>query len=136
MTKEKAYRHQMDGAKGRGIPWEFTIETWWAVWEKSGKWEQRGRGMDKFVMGRFGDIGPYSPSNVYICTGLDNRRDSANNMQTKEWAAGRAPKRVYIGASDERVARYVNNISPKISSPIIERVYFDESYCGPSFFFL
>ncbi len=135
MTKEKAYRQQMDKAKHCGIPWEFTMKTWWAIWEKSGKWGKRGRGGNKFVMGRRGDIGPYSPANVYICTGRTNRRHSAKNMNTKEWEVGKSPriKTVCKEPSAEKVAWYVNNICQGIHSKIIERVVFDPLYDSPIF---
>ena len=54
----------------RSIPWEFTFETWWEMWEKSGKWNERGRG--GYMMCRYGDTGPYSPTNVRIDTVQSN----------------------------------------------------------------
>lgn len=75
----KAYAGQKRGARGRGIKWEFTFASWIAVWEESGKFAQRGRGADKYVMARFGDVGPYSPTNVYICTNSQNLIDAKSN---------------------------------------------------------
>jgi hypothetical protein len=49
-----------------GIPWELTFEEWWAIWEASGKWEQRGRKRGKYCMCRHNDCGPYAVGNVYI----------------------------------------------------------------------
>lgn len=70
-----AYFQHRSHAARRGIGWEFTLATWWAVWKESGRWEQRGRGRG-YCMARYGDIGPYSPNNVYICTGAQNVSDS------------------------------------------------------------
>ena len=50
----------------RGIHWDFTFETWLDVWEKSGHLAQRGRNVGQYCMSRYGDTGPYSPSNVFI----------------------------------------------------------------------
>ena len=63
-----AYRRQRDTAKHRGIEWRFTFPQWWAMWERSGKWAQRGRikGLGGWEMSRPGDVGPYSPENVVI----------------------------------------------------------------------
>jgi hypothetical protein len=67
-----AYSTQRAGAEKRGIGWEFTLETWWEVWAKSGKWAQRGTSSDSYVMARAGDVGPYSPGNVRIATQFEN----------------------------------------------------------------
>lgn len=64
-------------AQRRKVPWEFTFETWWDMWEKSGKWELRGRGEGKYCMARKGDIGPYNPGNVEIKLSVDNSKEAA-----------------------------------------------------------
>lgn len=69
-----AYRQQRRNAKTRGIEWRFNLASWWRVWQASGKWPERGRGR-RYVMARKGDTGPYSPDNVYICTGAQNTSD-------------------------------------------------------------
>jgi hypothetical protein len=62
-----AKRDREARAKGLpGIEWLFTFERWWAVWEASGKWEQRGCRRGEYVMARHGDTGPYAPDNVSI----------------------------------------------------------------------
>lgn len=69
------YKSQHSNANKRGIPWQFTFADWWRVWQDSGKWELRGRGKG-YCMSRFGDSGPYSKENVYICTIGQNFSDS------------------------------------------------------------
>lgn len=71
----KAYVHQKRNSDKRGIEFSLTFPQWWAVWQKSGKWEQRGRGQG-YVMARTGDVGSYSVGNVYICTQSQNSKDS------------------------------------------------------------
>lgn len=71
-----AYNGQKYQAAKRGIGWEFTFETWWAVWLTSGKWELRGLGRGKYCMARNGDVGPYAPGNVRICLNAENARES------------------------------------------------------------
>ena len=68
-----AYLKQKRTASARGIDWQFDLLAWWKVWEESGKFDQRGR--SGYCMGRFGDVGPYAPSNVYICTTSQNIHD-------------------------------------------------------------
>ena len=70
----RAYQYQFRNARVRKIGWAFTLYTWWCIWKESGKWSERGRGFG-YCMARIGDIGVYSPDNVYICTGSQNMRD-------------------------------------------------------------
>lgn len=71
-----AFLGQKSQAARRGIGWFFTFMQWWEFWRYS--YTERGNG--KLVMARFGDVGPYSPSNVKIMT-------SAANVG--EWRANR-----------------------------------------------
>jgi hypothetical protein len=71
-----SYRSHKYEAKCRGVDWEFTFDTWWDVWRASGKWIERGRGSACYVMGRFGDFGPYAPGNVRICTVRENATEA------------------------------------------------------------
>lgn len=73
------YRLQQNGARRRGIDWQFTFEEWVTVWERSGKADQRGRGKGCYVMARHGDTGPYSASNVSIILFEQNCADAHTN---------------------------------------------------------
>ena len=73
---EKRYNEQRYIAKQRKIEWLYTFESWWQQWQESGKWEQRGRKTGEYVMARFGDVGPYSPTNVEIVTCHKNSSDA------------------------------------------------------------
>lgn len=76
-TPLRAYATQKSSAKHRGIEWKLTLWEWWAIWKTSGKWEQRGRG-DGYVMCRIGDVGPYSPENVFIDLATENLSKRSN----------------------------------------------------------
>lgn len=69
------YRFQMNAAKRRGISWEFTFESWWRVWEESGKWNERGQLAHQYCMCRHKDVGPYHPNNVSINTTSSNAKE-------------------------------------------------------------
>ena len=69
----RAYATHKAGAAARGIGWEFTFDTWWMIWEPY--YHLRGRGKNGLCMAREGDVGPYSPDNVYLTTNLGNGRD-------------------------------------------------------------
>lgn len=71
-----AYANQRSSAKQRNVPFLLSFEEWWAVWEASGKWEQRGRRREQYCMARFGDEGAYETGNVFICTPADNVAES------------------------------------------------------------
>jgi DNA-binding CsgD family transcriptional regulator len=70
-TPLRAYLNQKYNAKRRGIGWDISLWDWWQVWQRSGKWGQRGRGQG-YVMCRRGDEGPYAVGNVFIAPAADN----------------------------------------------------------------
>jgi len=72
---KKRYVQQRCVAHKRGIDWLFTFESWWQMWQDSGKWAERGRKLGQYCMARKGDIGPYSPDNVEIVTNSKNSSD-------------------------------------------------------------
>jgi len=73
--------HQHKGkALYRGIEFLLTFEEWWEIWQTSGKWEQRGRRRDQYVMARFGDQGAYEYGNVKICLVAENVGESNQDM--------------------------------------------------------
>lgn len=78
-----AYKAQAAGARHRDIDFLLTFEEWCAIWNTSGKWEQRGGAQGQYVMARKGDVGPYSIGNVRICLARENNKEQA------EWLCGR-----------------------------------------------
>ena len=79
------FEHQRQQAKQRGIAWDLTFDEWWAIWQDSGKWELRGPRVGQYVMARRGDAGPYSRSNVFICTSTENRRQAYVNGRCNQF---------------------------------------------------
>lgn len=71
----KLYTQHKSNAKRRGIPFLLTLEEWKSIWIESGKWEQRGRGADKYCMCRLSDAGAYEVGNVFIDFGKRNISD-------------------------------------------------------------
>ena len=63
---------QKASANRRGIDWQLSYEDWKAIWDESGKLDQRGRGANKFCLARKFDEGPYSVDNVYITENSKN----------------------------------------------------------------
>lgn len=74
----KNFRNQKSAARKRGIGWELTFDEWIQVWVDSGHLADRGRHRGQYQMARYGDVGPYSISNVQIKTSSANlaERDS------------------------------------------------------------
>ena len=70
----RAFLQQRKNATARGIQFLFTFGAWWAIWQESGHWNERGivNGRHLYVMSRVGDTGPYSPDNVRIVTQSEN----------------------------------------------------------------
>ena len=76
VTAMKHFTYQRRHAEViRDIPFELTFEQWLQLWLDSGKWEERGRGGDKYCMCRIGDNGPYAVDNVFIATNSQNTSD-------------------------------------------------------------
>jgi len=71
----RAYTQQKSNANRRGLQMVMSFEEWKSVWVESGKWEDRGRGSQKYCMCRKNDEGNYELGNVYIGLGKDNVRD-------------------------------------------------------------
>lgn len=78
-TPLRAFINQKNNAKRRSIPWELTFWQWWTIWQESGKWAERGRAKDAYVMSRFRDAGAYAPGNIYIGTLAENSSIQPNN---------------------------------------------------------
>lgn len=79
-----AFQMQRNTAKSRGVEWELTFEEWMSIWTDSGKLEQRGRGIGKFVMSRRGDMGPYAVGNVFIQPSVANNAEAPNKRRVKK----------------------------------------------------
>jgi hypothetical protein len=93
VTPTGAFNQQRSSARARGIEWEMTFWQWWTAWRESGKWEERGRSGDSYVMCRFRDQGAYAVGNVYIATLRHNSTLQLNNPSRRshpkhgEWRA-------------------------------------------------
>jgi len=72
-----AYKRHKQSALKRNIGWEFTFDTWWEIWKPY--FHLRNNGTNGLCMGRHQDVGPYSPSNVYLTTILGNILDASKS---------------------------------------------------------
>lgn len=109
-TPVYAFRQQRQSAKNRGIGWDLTLWQWWSIWERSGKWENRGRGGTCYVMARHGDTGPYAAWNVDIIPTVKNVHE-ANNKSGLPCGVRRANSREYeavrtIGGKQLKLGRF------------------------------
>lgn len=72
----RVFTEQRSQAAWRGVDWEMTFAEWWNIWSESGHWSERGKShAGAYVMGRFGDTGPYKIGNVHIITFSQNISD-------------------------------------------------------------
>jgi hypothetical protein len=69
----KKYALHKASAKQRDIPLLLTFEEWWALWQASGHWDERGRLGRQYCMARRSDQGGFEAGNVFICRNWDNR---------------------------------------------------------------
>ena len=73
-TLKLLYGAQRAGAKKRGIEWHFTFDSWLSWWGTD--IVNRGPYRGQLVMARYGDTGPYHPSNVRKATVEENIREA------------------------------------------------------------
>lgn len=59
-------------AEGKPIEFRLTFEQWNAIWDDSGKYQERGRRRGQYCMARFNDLGHYEVGNVFIQLHSDN----------------------------------------------------------------
>ena len=71
----KLYTQHKSNAKRRGIDFLLTLDEWKSIWLESGKFDQRGKGAEKYCMCRIGDVGAYEVGNVFIELGKKNVSD-------------------------------------------------------------
>jgi hypothetical protein len=72
LTPRHKYLNHKACAKRRGIAFELTFEEWLDIWNRSGRFSQRGRRASEYQMARHGDVGPYAIGNVKIVTASQN----------------------------------------------------------------
>jgi hypothetical protein len=77
----RAWQEQRRNAMSRGIGWHLTLGQWWAIWDASGKWEQRGRGAGKYCLARYADRGNYVHGNVWVCEFIENCREARSHAK-------------------------------------------------------
>lgn len=71
-TPQHKYNCHKGNAKHRNIDFDISSDEWWKIWQDSGHWHERGKGMGKYVMSRPGDLGAYHKDNVAIITQSQN----------------------------------------------------------------
>jgi hypothetical protein len=70
-------------AGARGILWKLLYWEWLQIWQDSGHLDERGRCGGEWVMGRNGDIGPYSYDNVKIIR-VETNNELANRGKRRD----------------------------------------------------
>lgn len=98
----RAWREQRINATNRGIGWQLTLGQWWAIWESSGKWDQRGRGRGRYCLARYADRGDYVPGNVWVCEFTENCREAMAHAKSPD---GDNVHLAYPGSSRPWVAK-------------------------------
>jgi hypothetical protein len=62
------FRESRRQAVSVGYEWDISIKDWWAIWQASGKWEQRGRKAESYALFRKDNQGPFSADNLEVVT--------------------------------------------------------------------
>jgi hypothetical protein len=120
------YTQQLCQARKRKIDWLFTFESWWKMWEESGKWKERGRKAGQYCMARKGDIGPYSVDNVEIVT-IEKNSSDGNKGKSGPWKGKKLPPAM-VEAMRIRATgiRHSDETKKKISEASKGRIWSEE----------
>jgi hypothetical protein len=97
----KKYNMQKYNAGTRGIDFEISFDDWYAIWQQSGKWDQRGKGKNKYVMSRHNDIGPYKVGNVSIKSQEENTREANAGDKNPSKRSGSLISAAVVGRKKE-----------------------------------
>ncbi len=101
----RMFEQQRKHAAMRGIEWGLTFGQWLAIWQASGKLDQRGRGKGRYCMSRIKDTGGYVLGNVHIQTTVENSREAVAKW-TGKVKANRGVFMLYPGTLAPWCARY------------------------------
>lgn len=100
-----AFVSQRNCAKARGIAWNLKFGDWLAIWQASGRLDDRGRGLGKFCMSRIKDSGGYVLGNVHIQLCQENSREAMDQWRGKV-KAHRGIFALFPGSSRPYVAKF------------------------------
>lgn len=94
-TDLRKYQIHKSTAKARGIDFNLTFDEWYGIWQHSGKFHLRGRGIGTYVMSRYNDVGPYSTNNVFIQPNIQNIIDAKGTGRKKGSTHSEETKKLY-----------------------------------------
>lgn len=120
------YIAQRSNANRRNIGFSISFADWWGIWEESGMWDQRGRGHG-YVMARYGDTGPYTKENVYICTSAQNASDQYISGKVRKVNQRRADGKCKRGHLFDKVTVLKNGRTYRMCSEC-QRIRSKQSY--------
>lgn len=83
-TPLRQFQIHRASAKERGVEFKLTFEQWEKWWQESGHYQDRGRGIGKYVMARKGDLGAYELGNIECKLGSDNVREGNQTRKLKQ----------------------------------------------------
>ncbi|HVY08018.1 MAG TPA: sigma factor-like helix-turn-helix DNA-binding protein [Burkholderiales bacterium] len=96
--QRQAYlQHRTNARRSQGIDWTLTLAQWVDIWERSGKWAERGQGPLKYGLARVDVAGAFSAENVRVARNHDsamrgrelksaaNQREALRKSRSKNW---------------------------------------------------
>lgn len=101
----RAFKMQTKNARMRGIEFRLTLKEWWEIWSSSGKFAERGRFKNAYVMSRIEDIGCYEVGNVVIKTLAENSREAVLQWAGKKKKLPRCVHENYPGCKTPFVVK-------------------------------
>jgi len=96
-SKAHRYLRQKRNAAYRGVVFNLTFPQWVDVWNQSGLYDSRGRGIDGYCMSRRGDSGAYEVGNVYIASVIENSAEGIKVAHSNNKKLNREHRFIGIG---------------------------------------
>lgn len=78
LAERQAFLQQKTNVRRTDVAWHLTLPEWSAIWFRSGKWAQRGRGPFKYGFCRIDSSGAFCVENVLI---LKNSRSARRDLK-------------------------------------------------------
>jgi hypothetical protein len=93
-TPAGAYASQRHNALQRGIEWLFELDSWIAWWGDD--FYKRGNKVGQLMMCRYGDVGPYSPTNCCKGTAKDNAQHKSIRYHSSKLVNVAGPGSLFV----------------------------------------
>ncbi len=126
LAERQAFLQQKTNVRRTDVAWCLTLPEWSAIWFRSGKWAQRGRGPFKYGLCRIDSSGAYSVENVLI---LKNSRSARRELETaNQLPAGEFRREAWVMARLQAAWADNGRVDPAIALSAVQESTYRKKY--------